>query len=349
MRKSRKESRKTPFISIIIPVEDNTAYLVENLAKLAQQTYRHFEVLVSSTQSFSVKYDFVRVIADKKLRGNVSEKRNKIVEYGHGSLYVFHDDDVFTNPNYLENVVAIFSDPTVLAAGGPLLTPVTDSFLQQGSGLVLESYMGSMGAGTFRNRMAPSHVVYDFPAANLVMRDYVVKKLGGFESGLYPGENTKLCLKLLNEYKIGVEYSPKLAVFHHRKPLFVKHLAQIGRYGHQRGWFALSYPETSFKINYLLPSLFMIYCGICIVGSLILLLIGKHGNLFFLWFPFLSYGILVIGEALILTVRRNPFLALVVIPGIFLTHVYYGYRFLQSFFDKLASKIRLFISLTRKI
>jgi len=87
---------KDLFISIIIPVEGYTKHLREGLENLERQTYRHFEVFIASSTSFSVPFSFAQVLIDPSLAGNVSEKRNKILQQAKGSIFVFHDDDVLS-------------------------------------------------------------------------------------------------------------------------------------------------------------------------------------------------------------------------------------------------------------
>ena len=207
-------------IIVVIPLEDRSEYLFEALESYAQQTYMGFEVLLSSTKRFHVKQKFAKLIVDKSLTGDPASKRNKVIGFGRGEIIVFNDDDVYVPPRYIERVVELFNNPEVYAAGGPLLTPPSDGLLKSAGGLVWESYAGSMGAGVFRSRKMSPQLVYDYPAANLVMRRSTFVKLGGFELGMYPGEDTRLCIELSRKYNTGIYYEPELYVYHHRRSLF---------------------------------------------------------------------------------------------------------------------------------
>ena len=55
-----------------------------------------------------------------------------------------------------------------------------------------------------------------------------------------------------------IVYDPDAAVFHHRRELFGPHLKQIRNYAFNRGLFARRFPETSRKIAYFIPSLFVL-------------------------------------------------------------------------------------------
>lgn len=339
--------KKKPVISVVIPVERETKYLKEALDCYSKQTYQNFEVIIASSAKFSNSYSFVRVLVEKELTGDVASKRNQILKFGRGEIFVFNDDDVFIPPDYLANIVKKLKDQEVLAACGPLLTPHSDSFLQKASGAIWESYFGSLGAGVYRNRKMARRVVYDYPAANLIVRREVFKAVGGFEKGLYPGEDTKFCLLVFNKFKKGIFYDPELFVYHHRKPLFKGHLEQIGRYGRQRGWFTLSYPETSFKIRYFFPSIFLLY--IAVMPLVIFLDFRLTNNIVgFYLLPLMIYGILIIMEGCMVVCQKGPLLAPAAIIGIVVTHLYYGYRFLESFIGKIIKKIREFFKLLRK-
>lgn len=334
---SIKKEKK--MISIIIPIEHKTAYLVEALDCLSKQTYQNFEVFVTSSVEFSIPYSFARVVVNQKLAGDVAAKRNEVSKYGTGEIFVFNDDDVLTPTQYLENIVKKFKNPNVFAAAGPLLTPPNSHFMQKASGAVWESYlgMGGLGGGIHRSLRRPAHIVYDYPAANLIIRREIFEDIGGYQPGLYPGEDTKLCLDIFNKYNKGVNYDPNLFVYHHRKPLFKAYLNQIGRYGTQRGWFALSYPETSFKLLYFIPALFLLYLifipVLAIVNSTLVL-------------PLLIYLILIILEGGLIMLRKGPRIAVIASLGIIATHLYYGYKFLAGFVSKLRQKM---VQLTRLI
>lgn len=327
------------FISVVIPVEKKTVYLEEALHCYSKQTYPNFEVIISSSTSLFSPYSFVRVVIEKQLSGDVASKRNQILRFGRGEIFVFNDDDVFVPGNYLQRIIEKFKDDKILAACGSLLTPEADSLYQKASGVVWESYLGSFGAGVYRSRKMPARTVYDYPAANLIVRKEVFQAVGGFEPGLYPGEDTKLCLLIFNKYKTGVSYDPKLFVYHHRKPLLKAHLRQVGRYGTQRGWFTLSYPETSFKIQYFFPSFLLLYLLFLVLFMVRSFLFGDFSRFFLLSLPFIAYLTFVIIECIGIAYKKGLKLIVFAAGGIVVTHLYYGYRFLKSFMGKIMQRM----------
>jgi len=321
---------KSVKVSVVIPLENKSKYLLEALASYEKQTYKNFEVIVSSSFKFSLKQKFAKLIVDKSLAGDPASKRNKVIKHGRGEIIIFNDDDVFVPPGYIERVVELFNELETYGAGGPLLTPPSDNLLKGAGGLVWESYVGSMGAGVFRSRKMKPRVVYDYPAANLIIRRDAFVELGGFEPGMYPGEDTKLCLLLSEKYNTGIQYSPELFVYHHRRSLFRPHLQQVGRYGTQRGQFALSYPQTSFTLPYFIPSILLLY-------FLTLPWTAQYSKLVLI--PGLLYLVVIIAEAVVFAYKKNIIIAILMVPAVIITHMYYGYRFMVSFMHKLIVKM----------
>ena len=154
--------------------------------------------------------------------------------------------------------------------------------------------------------------------------------LGGFEAGMYPGEDTRLCIELYRKYNTGVYYEPELYVYHHRRSLFKSHLQQVGRYGTQRGKFALSYPETSFILPYFIPSVLLIYF-ISLPWTM------QYSKL--ILFPGLVYLAVIVVESMVFAYKRNILIATLMVPAVIATHLYYGYRFIVSFMRKLIVKV----------
>ncbi|MCX6726203.1 MAG: glycosyltransferase, partial [Candidatus Shapirobacteria bacterium] len=232
--------------SIIIPVRIETDYLRETLKYLSTQNYKSFEILV---------------ITDKVSHSpNPAIKRNLGAKKAKGDYLAFLDDDSYPDSNWLKNALIQLSKSAKIAAVcGPCLTPPSDNPRRQASGLVWSSYLGSGGAGTYRNQVSSPRFVDDFPSVNLIVKKSSFFAVGGFDIHHWPGEDTILCLDLVHKLKQQIDYHPSIMVYHHRREVISAHLKQITRYALHRGNFARIYPQTSLKIGYLLPSLFIIY------------------------------------------------------------------------------------------
>ena len=178
----------------------------------------------------------------------------------------------------------------------------------------------------------------------MIVRAEIFKKVGGFIPGVFPGEDTKLCLDILNTYGKGVQYDPLLFAYHHRKALFRDHLKQIGRYANQRGWFAITYPETSFRLQYFLPAALLFY-----ILTVPVFLLTDTVSPFFVLLPLLIYAIVAAGEGILISVRRGPVIAGIAVLGIVATHLYYGYCFSKSFIRKIGDRMWSFVRLINRL
>ncbi len=306
---------KSIVFSIIIPVREINPYLKETLIKLKQQSLKNFEVLV---------------ITDKiSNSANPSEKRNLGAKKAKGEYLVFFDDDSYPNKNYFKNAFKLIKkNPNFAAFCGPCLTPPKDNFFQKASGLVWSSWLGSGGAGLYRNSVQASRFVNDYPSVNLIVKKNDFNSINGFNTSFWPGEDTVLCLDIIKKLNKKIFYHPSLIVYHHRRSVIIPHLQQITRYAIQRGFFVKKFPETSFKIGYFIPTLFSLYLIFYLINSLYL-------NNFLFKIPLYLYLAILSLTFFKFILTKNKLLtsilATITIP---LTHIYYGILFLRGLFKK---------------
>ncbi len=301
--------------SIIIPIRKENSYLQETIIALKKQTIKNFEILV---------------ITDKVSgSANPSEKRNLGAKKAKGDYLVFFDDDSFPSKNYFKQAQKLVTKhPNYASFCGPCLTPPKDNLYQQSSGLVWSSFLGSGGAGVYRNSIKPSRFVEDYPSVNLIVKKTDFFKAGSFDNQYWPGEDTVLCLNLTKKFNLKIYYHPSLVVFHHRRSVIMPHLQQITRYAIQRGFFAKKFPETSFKIGYLLPSFFVFYLLLLILNILIF-------NNILLYIPLYIYLSILLITLVIFLIKKNKLLpSLLATLTIPITHIYYGILFLYGLSKK---------------
>ena len=306
---------KTILFSIIIPVRKINPYLRETLKCLKKQTVKNFETLV---------------ITDKVSgSANPSQKRNLGAQKAKGEYLVFFDDDSFPSKNYFKNAQKIAKKyPEFAGFCGPCLTPPKDDVFKQASGLVWSSWLGSGGAGVYRNSKKSSRFVDDYPSVNLIIKKTDFFKAGQFDQRYWPGEDTVLCLNLTKKLNLKIFYHPSITVYHHRRSVIIPHLQQITRYAIQRGFFAKKFPQTSLRIGYFLPSFFVFY--------LILLAISYFTISYkLLFFPLYLYtSILLITFVLFVSKTKNLFASILATVTIPITHLYYGILFLHGLSKK---------------
>ena len=323
-------------VSVIIPVRTITNYVKETMAYLKKQTHKNFEIIVVTDQKERLKG--AKAVASGE--PTPAYKRNMGASVARGTILAFLDDDSYPETDWLENALKVFSrnerfegERPVVGVCGPALTPPSDNIYQKASGWVWASFFGSGGAGVYRNRVMPEREVRDYPSVNLLVRKDDFFAIGGFDINHWPGEDTKLCLDLIQRGKI--IYSPTVVVYHHRRAVFLPHLQQIARYAKRRGFFARNFPQTSFKAGYLLPSLFsyglLIGCALAIVSPAVLIILASLITLYIIILFFSTLEVIFNGGGLYLT--------FLVAISIYLTHFVYGLLFPFGYFQRMLQTI----------
>jgi cellulose synthase/poly-beta-1,6-N-acetylglucosamine synthase-like glycosyltransferase len=251
------------------------------------------------------------------------------VDMAEGEIVAFIDGDAYPDRDWLQNSLKYFDNPQVAAVGGPGLTPDSDNTMQKASGEILSSFLGA-GPLSFRHSAKLARKCDDLPTVNLIVRRSTFKEMGGFNSAYWPGEDTKFCLDLVHGLGKDALYAPDVVVYHHRRLLFRPHLKQIAGYGLHRGYFAKKFPETSRRLLYFVPTIFVVWIPVAsLIGyfdeSLRLLSL----------FPLLAYILLIgIGAMTVGFKRRSLNLVGPVFVGAVATHVWYGAFFLRGLLSR---------------
>lgn len=317
--------------SIIIPVKKINDYIREGLT-WCEKLEGDFEIFIfpdsvsdeelEEINAFPVASK-VRVIASGEVGPAI--KRDMCMEYAQGDYYAFIDDDAYPEHDWLTNALEYFKDETVGAVGGPAVTAHNDDMWQRAGGKVYESVLCSAGY-VYRYLPREGRDVDDLPSVNLIVKKDIFDSIGGYDSDFYPGEDTKLCLDIIEKAGKRIVYSPEVLVYHHRRRLFKAHLKQATNYAKHRGYFAKVLPETSRKIAYFIPSLFVL--GL-ICGPIISIFLPV---LWWMYFGVLIFYFMMVG----FSVRSaSSFLEWVLaMLGIFATHVGYGINFIKGLLSK---------------
>ncbi len=312
-------------VSVIIPVKEINAYINESIPKVLALNWPNLEIIVVVDNKIPKKILWPKTTIISSGAVGPSHKRDLASKIAKGEILAFLDDDAYPNPQWLKQALKHFQKSKVAAVGGPAITPANDNLLQKVSGAIFESYIGGAKARDRYLSIGSSKPVEDWPTVNLLIKKDVFLALGGFDTQYWPGEDTKLCLDLINKgYQI--IYEPQAVVYHHRRSDLLKHFKQIGNYGLHRGFFAKKYPKTSLKFWYFLPSFFVLYCLLLVI--LLLSFSNKHIQLIAAG-PLLIYFLGLMIDGSFIAIRwKNILVGLLTMPMILLTHWYYGIRFL---------------------
>ena len=319
---------KPPRVSVVIACPGPSWMLDECLAALATQTYRNFEVIVLPDEPIKgpagLKGFGLAIIPTGKVRP--AEKRNVGIKAATGDVVAFIDDDAYPDARWLENAVKYFSEPSIGGVGGPGVTPPGDGFLAQAGGRV---YANVFVSGNYRYRYVGGRVrrdVDDYPSCNLLVRTDLLRKIGGYRTDFWPGEDTLLCDAIvLGEHK-RIVYDPWAIVYHHRRRLFGPHLRQLGRYGFHRGYFVKRFPATSCRPSYFVPSLFVL--GVLLGG--VVFALPAHPVTTVLRWTYIGVTGFYAGMTFLSSFSLNPVMWFLTWMGVVTSHLWYGIRFMQG-------------------
>jgi cellulose synthase/poly-beta-1,6-N-acetylglucosamine synthase-like glycosyltransferase len=308
--------------SIIIAVKEWQRNLEECVNKCLALEADDYEIIVLPDQGMGLplKAAPLRVIPT----GAVSPalKRDIALKAARGDILAFIDDDAYPRADWLKNALRDFQDAAIVAVGGPAVTPAEDSFRQKASGFIYSSFLVSAGF-TYRYLPGKKRRVDDFPSCNFFLRRETMRRLGGFNTAFWPGEDTKLCLDIVNSGG-KILYDPEALVFHHRRPVFKAHLRQVASYALHRGFFVKRYPGNSLKLTFFIPSLFLLSL---FLGAPAAFFLPAFRQVFL--FALGLYGLAVFLASLGAGAR----MFFLVFPGIILTHLAYGLYFLKGLFS----------------
>lgn len=327
-----KRLESQPLVSIVIACPQRSWMLDECLNAIVQQTYANWECIVlpdGEEVSPRPNEQRIRFISTGVVRP--AEKRNVGIRESRGEIVAFIDDDAYPDAHWLEYALRYFGERQIGAVGGPGVTPPKETFMAKIGGRVYDNWLVS---GTYRYRYRAGGVrrdVDDYPSCNLFVRRDVLMKIGGYRTDFWPGEDTLLCKDIIDGWR-RIIYDPWIVVYHHRRPLFLPHLRQLGRYAFHRGYFCKRFPSNSLRLSYFVPSAFVFYLILVAAATCVWALCGFSGgvvacafyNIFIL--PLLLYTALVVATSFSLRVDVWLLTAL----GVFMSHICYGIRFIQG-------------------
>ena len=343
-----------PMVSVVIACPGDSWMLRQCLKALAGQSYRNFEVIVlpdgelekddarheTGDEGRAARLDGRTARLDGRTAFDLSiiptgkvrpaEKRNLGIERAKGEIVAFIDDDAYPDAHWLEYAVKYFGDATIGAVGGPGVTPPDDPYLAKIGGRVYDNILVS---GNYRYRYRAGGVrrdVDDYPSCNLLVRTDILRRIGGYRTDFWPGEDTLLCKDIIDGGS-RIVYDPWVIVNHHRRAIVGPHLRQLGRYAFHRGYFVKRYPSNSLHLSYFIPSAFVLY--IVVRAALVVAPMPQIMPtwLFCAWQGFVSIPMLAyLALLFVATASLNPVTWILTAVGVFLTHVTYGVRFIHG-------------------
>lgn len=324
-----------PKFSIIIPVKAINDYVRETVPYILNLQRPDWELIILPNDTDLNEWHDPRINIIPSGRVGPAAKRDMGATRAKGEILVFLDDDSYPEADLLDIAERYFDDDNVVALGGPAITPPHDNFWQKVSGAVFLSKL-SGGAPERYVPVGKARPVDDWPSVNLMVRKDAFLAIGGFNSPYWPGEDTKLCLDLIQKTGKQILYVPEMRVWHHRRAGLAAHLRQVGGYGIHRGYFARKHPETSRKLLYFVPSAFALFVALTVIVPFII-----PGAAWLFLVGWAAYA-LALGKAWRdMRQYETATVAMAALGYTFLTHLWYGLRFIQGLLTpKLISRLR---------
>ena len=308
-------------VAVIIPLHRDTIGFRECLAGCLALDYPSFELIVVSDTEIELPSD-VRVVITRAGRvTGPGEKRDLGMAAAQCDYFAFIDDDAVPRSDWLAKAVHTFQDPTIGAVVGPGVTPPGSPWRERAGGAFYESWLGS---GPYRYRFRPGarRDVDDYPAYNLIVRSRAAEQVKGWGTGFYGGEDTVICLALVGS-GWRIVYDPFVIVYHRRRPIMERHLAQVANVGRHRGYFVKAYPQTSLRPSYFLPTFGTVALFILLVTATMSMAARTAlGAILAIY--------LVAGVAFGLAERNELSVALALPEIVLVSHVVYGLQFIRG-------------------
>jgi len=210
-----------PLVSVIIPVRNRPEDIKTCLDSLLKLDYprQKTEIIVVDDASIDETAQAagrrpVRLIQNRERRG-ASACRNLGAAQAEGEILCFLDSDCLARVDWLDQIVSVFGDPLVGAAGGRVDSQDDKTGLDR-----YEQVKSSLLMGTTAKDSRNDDRFFYVPSCNLAVRRELFLRLGGFKEELEVGEDVDLCWRLLDQGSV-IEYRPQARVAHrHRNQIW---------------------------------------------------------------------------------------------------------------------------------
>lgn len=268
VRTCRELGPPLPFISVIVPVRNEAAFIRNTLDQLLHQNYDPdaFEILVADGQSTDGTRALVRSLAadhsNLRLLPNPrlwsSAGRNVALSQARGDVVVIVDGHCdLNNPNYLADLADAFARSGADCIGRPQPLDVTDAtLLQRAIALARSSSLGHH-PDSFIYSSAEQFVEPD--SVGVAYRREVFDAVGTFDETFDACEDVEFNHRL-SRAGLTCFFTPRVAVHYYPRSTLRGLFKQMARYGRGRVRLLRKYPET-FSIPGFLPAAFLLGVG----------------------------------------------------------------------------------------
>ena len=264
--------------SVIVPVYNRPDEVDELLQSLTQQTFKDFEVVVvedgSAVPCSQVVNKYASRLALKyfvKENSGPGQTRNYGAERSQGEFLIILDSDCVLPPSFMQAIEDELQKAPADAWGGP--DRAHDSFtpVQKAINYSMTSFFTTGGIRGGRKQLDKKFYPRSF---NMGIRASLYRELKGFSEMRF-GEDIDFSLRI---YKSGARCRlfPEAWVWHKRRTDLKKFFKQVHNSGIARINLMKRHPG-SLKLVHMLPAVFTIGTGLCLLLALLMLLLGILG------------------------------------------------------------------------
>ncbi|PSF38539.1 glycosyltransferase [Aphanothece hegewaldii CCALA 016] len=226
-----------PTVSVIVPIYNGEEDLPDLLDCLTQQTYpkEKTEYFLVDNNSSDRTSDILAIAVEKAnheglkfyhLTENQIQSsyaaRNAGIKASKGEILVFTDMDCRPYPNWVEEIVKPFTNPSIGIVAGELIALPGNS--------LLEKY--AERAEIMAQKFLLEHPFCPYgQTANLAILRDIFKKVGIFRPYLTTGGDADICWRIQRETHYKIEYTPKAIIQHRHRSHLKSFQSQLRRYG----------------------------------------------------------------------------------------------------------------------
>jgi succinoglycan biosynthesis protein ExoA len=325
--------QRLPFLSVIVPVRNEAAFIERTLAQLLEQDYPRdrFEVLVADGRSDDATPELVRAVAaghaNVRLLDNPghwsSSGRNRAVRAARGDLVVLVDGHCeLDGPGYLREVADAFGRSGADCVGRPQPLDVTGaSVLQRAVAAARSSWLGHQPASYI---YADGEGFVRPDSVAVAYRRSVFETVGLFDESFDACEDVEFNHRL---YRAGLRcfFTPRVAVRYQPRASLSGLFRQLARYGRGRVRLLRKHPDT-FSVPCLVPAVFVLGA---VLGPVAAALVPWLGILYTAALGL--YGVLVALASLTCVLKTREPCLLPWLPAVFVAiHAGAGYGILHE-------------------
>jgi len=252
---STQFSYRSPSVSVIIPVYNDSSGLKDTLDCLVEQVFPkdQFEIIVvdngstDNTTDIGRKYasqfkESIRFVFENKVRGSYAA-RNKGIEVSNGKLLIFLDANITVGSDYIEKVNDKFRDSIIDYLGCNVKMLVKNSSIS--------SRYNFIHGFNIENSIHNENYT---PSCNLIVKKKVIDDIGHFDSRLEGGGDFEFGERVKSAGFI-LDYAEDIILYHPTRSSYKLLIEKALRVGRGNAQMAFYYPK---KYKYLMNRHFRI-------------------------------------------------------------------------------------------